>query len=200
MKVLLVGGAGQVAQNLVKSIPAWDFRALDAVPSSPGVADSLLGDVADLDTLVTASCGMDAIVHLTHGGGNSAPWSNTLPVDYIGTYNIFEAAARNGVARVVFASRAGIMGGSNEGAPYPPDRTRTVEMLPKPVGYYSVAKVFGEALGYHYAATTGMSVVCIRIGNFKATRSEPDHPHALGHADCAALFFQAVTYPLAVRP
>jgi NAD+ dependent glucose-6-phosphate dehydrogenase len=89
------------------------------------------------------------------------------------------------------------MGGSDEGAPYSPNTLRTVDLTPKPVGLYSVAKVFGEALGYHYATTHGMSVVCVRIGNFSAERPEPSHPHQLGHGDCVFLFRHAATHPLA---
>jgi hypothetical protein len=56
-----------------------------------------------------------------------------------------------------------------------------------------------KALGYHYASTFGIGVVCVRIGNFNKDRPEPLHPHSLGHVDCAQVFRQALTHPLAAR-
>jgi nucleoside-diphosphate-sugar epimerase len=156
MRVLVTGSAGQVAQVFIRAHTAPDatsgleFRALDVVPTE-GVADSIIGDISDEAAVVKAAEGCDAIVHLTHGGGNSAPWEQALKVDYIGTYNVFEAAVRCGCSRVVYASRAGVMSGFGPEAPYAMDETRTVHMTPKPVGYYSVSKVFGESLGYMYA-------------------------------------------------
>ena len=61
------------------------------------------------------------------------------------------------------ASRAGVHGGWGQ-----PDAwvQRTVEQRSRPVGHYTVSKVFIEAIGYSYANQHGMSVVCVRIGNF----------------------------------
>ena len=163
MRVLVTGAAGQVAQVFIRAhsdladrppgtSESLTFRALDLVATDiPGVDDCVVGDISDEATVVRAAEGCDAIVHLTHGGGNGAPWEQALKVDYIGTYNVFEAAIRNKCRRVVYASRAGVMSGFSENSPYAMDETRTVHMTPKPVGYYSVSKVFGESLGYMYA-------------------------------------------------
>ena len=155
MRVLVTGSAGQVAQVFMRAhttdpTSSLSFRALDIVPTD-GVEDCIVGDISDEATVVKAAEGCDAIVHLTHGGGNGAPWAQALKVDYVGTYNVFEAAVRNQCSRVVYASRAGVMSGFGENSPYAMDETRTVHMTPKPVGYYSVSKVFGESLGYMYA-------------------------------------------------
>ena len=47
-------------------------------------------------------------------------------VDFVGTYNVFQVAARCNVPRIAYASRAGVMGGW-KGA-IAEDATRTVEM------------------------------------------------------------------------
>ena len=38
----------------------------------------------------------------------------------------------------------------------------------RPSGLYGASKVWGEALGRHYADAYGMSVICLRIGRVKA--------------------------------
>jgi uronate dehydrogenase len=102
---------------------------------------------------------------------------------------VFEAAREAGVRRIAFASRAGML------ADYPEDRTRAVDLPPRPTDYYSVSKVFGEALGYMYATRHDMEVVCVRIGNFQPDRPEPHHPHHLGRRDCVRLFERAIIHP-----
>jgi nucleoside-diphosphate-sugar epimerase len=70
-----------------------------------------------------------------------------------------------------------------------------MEMLPKPDSYYTISKVFGESIGYMYAARFDMEVVAVRIGNFKRDRDLPAHPHHLSHGDCIRLFEQTITHP-----
>jgi len=70
-----------------------------------------------------------------------------------------------------------------------------VDMLPRPESYYSVSKVFGESIGYMYAARHDMEVVSVRIGNFKTERPLPEHPHQLSHADAVRCFEAAITRP-----
>jgi uronate dehydrogenase len=109
----------------------------------------------------------------------------------IGTYNVFEAAHQCGARRVADASRGGILPRSF----YPRTMQRTAQMLPKPDSYYTISKVFGESIGYMYSARFDMESVSVRIGNFKADRDQPEHPHQLSHGDCVRVFEQAITHP-----
>ena len=40
----------------------------------------MVASVADLDAVLGAMEGVDAVLHLTHGGGNGAPWEQALKV------------------------------------------------------------------------------------------------------------------------
>ena len=62
-----------------------------------------------MDEVETAVDGVDGIVHL---GGHSVegPWETILGANIVGCYNLFEAARRHGVARVVFASSNHVVG------------------------------------------------------------------------------------------
>eukprot|EP01050_Picozoa_sp_SAG11_P034004 SAG11_NODE_11821_length_736_cov_1.588697_1_plen_111_part_00 len=77
--------------------------------------------------------------------------------------NVLQSCAEAGVSRIAMASRAGVHGGWGEPHAWV---QRTVEQRSRPVGHYTVSKVFIEAIGYSYAQQHSMSVVCVRIGNF----------------------------------
>ena len=189
MRVLITGAAGTVGSVLVEGMKErHELRGFDCV-AMPELEDAIVGDMADLDLLVEAARGMEAIIHLAIAKGGD-PWRDALK-SMIGTYHIFEAARQNDVRRIAYASRAGVLPQSY----YPRTIQRTVDMLPRPDSYYSVSKVFGENLGYMYSARFDMEVVAVRIGNLKSDRNQPEHPHHLGHGDCARLFERAITHP-----
>jgi uronate dehydrogenase len=85
-----------------------------------------------------------------------------LNANIIGCYNVFEAARRNGVKRILFPT-------SNHATGFYP-RSTTIDhrVYPKPDSRYGVSKVFGEALGSLYADKYGMQFFMMRIGNVNA--------------------------------
>src|SRR5215213_3604459 len=115
---------------------------------SPGPNADVVADIGDLDALVAACAGIDAIVHLAATSAVDSPWEAVLESNLIGTYNVFEAARRAGVPRVVFASSNHAIGTYElQGAPalYDLDDDRvydhTVEI--RPASLYGVSKVYG---------------------------------------------------------
>jgi uronate dehydrogenase len=119
-------------------------------------------DLADLAQVEKIADGMDGIVHL---GGESVEqsWDRILRANIVGCYNLFEAARRRKVPRVVFASSNHALGF------YPRRRKVGVNAPVRPDSRYGVSKAFGEALGALYAYKHGLRVTCIRIGNFADT-------------------------------
>lgn len=189
MKILVTGAAGKVGTTLVNGLKdRHTLRGFDLKPM-PELDDAIVGNVSDFDAVLGSMDGMDAVIHLGGIPGGAGLWEDVLPSNFVGTYNIFEAARQCEVRRIAFASRAGLLG------PYPRDIQRTVEMLPRPTNYYSVSKAYGESLGYMYSERFGMEVVCVRIGNFSGDRDLPEHPHHLSHGDAVRVFEQAVTHP-----
>ena len=186
MRVLITGAAGGVGTQLVEGMKdRYALRGLDRLPV-PDLEDSIIGDVADFDTMLRATRGMDAVIHLT---GVDHEWEGVLQSNIIGTYNMLETARQNKVRRIAYASRAGVHG------PQPDEIRRTVDMVPRPVGHYSVSKVFGEALGHSYASQYDMAFVAIRIGKFNRNGPPPEHPHHLSRGDAVRVFEQAITHP-----
>ena len=101
----------------------YPLRGIDRAPM-PDIEDAIVGDVTDFDVVLKATQDMEAVIHLAGNPSGGAPWEDILQNNIIGTYNVFEAARQNGVRRIAFASRAGLL------APYPKDIMRTVDMTP----------------------------------------------------------------------
>lgn len=160
-KILITGAAGDVGSHLRRELAGrYALRLSDIRPVadlSPG-EEFIRGDCANLRDMLRATQGVEAIVHL---GGFSVegPWDTILRANIVGTYNVFEAAHRNGVRRMVFATSNHAVGF------YDRDETIDHRVYPKPDSRYGVSKVFGEAIGSLYADKYGMEVVCMRIGN-----------------------------------
>jgi uronate dehydrogenase len=115
-------------------------------------------DIADLAQVEKLCDGVDGIVHL---GGESVEqsWERILRANIVGCYNLFEAAHRHGVERVVFASSNHAVGF------YPRSHKIGTDVTLRPDTRYGVSKAFGEAVGALYAFKHGMRVTCLRIGN-----------------------------------
>ena len=116
---------------------------------------------ADLAVMEQVEAVVDGIEGIMHLGGFSVegPWETILQANIIGCYNLFEAARRKGVKRVVFASSNHAVGF------YPRHRRIGTDVTVRPDSRYGVSKVFGEALGALYADKHGLRVLCLRIGN-----------------------------------
>jgi uronate dehydrogenase len=179
MSVLLTGAAGSIGTALRERLPAfgWQLRGFDREPVPGGV----LGDITSPDDLAAALDGVDAIVHLA-GQPSEAPWPVIRDANIEGTLQVFEAARRAGVRRIVYAS-------SNHAVGFTPlGGELAADLPPRPDTLYGVSKVFGEALARYYVDRYGLQVACLRIGTFE---DRPSHPRALATwlspADCARL-------------
>src|SRR5262245_16755270 len=106
-RVLLTGAAGDVGGRLRKLLkPVYPGLRLSDMKMPAGLeADETFVpvDLANLDEVEKAVDGVEGIIHL---GGFSVegPWETILQSNIIGCRNLFEAARRKGVKRVVFAS------------------------------------------------------------------------------------------------
>jgi uronate dehydrogenase len=164
MKIILVtgaaGGIGTRLRTLLKGVyPSirWsDIRKPDDLATGEEFVQADLADYAAVEKLMT---GVEGIVHL---GGCSieGPWEAILSANIIGARNIYEAAYRKNVKRVVFATSNHAVGF------YPRSRKIGVNVTVRPDSRYGVSKAFGEAMGALYSDKHGLRVTCLRIGNF----------------------------------
>lgn len=154
------GGIGTRLRRLLKGVYPG-IRWTDIAPPKDLAPDEnfIKADLARMDEVEAAIDGAQGIVHL---GGFSVegPWETILQSNIIGCYNLFEAARRKGVERIVFASSNHAVGF------YPRNRVIDANVPVRPDSRYGVSKAFGEAVGALYAYKHGLRVTCLRIGNF----------------------------------
>jgi uronate dehydrogenase len=160
--ILITGAAGDVGTRLRKLLHGAYPRIRISDIRKPADIHSdeefIAADLSDYRQVEKITAGIDGIVHL---GGYSVegPWETIHKSNIVGCYNLFEAAYRSGVKRVVFASSKHAVGF------YPRERKIGVDVTVRPDSRYGVSKAFGEAVGALYADKHGLRVTCIRIGN-----------------------------------
>jgi uronate dehydrogenase len=161
-RILLTGAAGGIGTRLRKILkPVYpDLRLSDiAKPKDLRANEEFVGaDLANIEQVERIVDGIDGVIHLG-GISGEAPWDGILQSNIIGCYNLFEAARRKGVKRVVFASSNHAVGF------YPRNHHIGVDVTVRPDSRYGVSKAFGEALGAFYADKHDLRVLCLRIGN-----------------------------------
>ena len=109
-RLLVTGLSGLIGGALRKHLgTAYALRGLNRRPV-PGV-ECHLADLADLSAIEPAFKDIDTVVHLGAAAGDEKTPDDLLRSNVIGTYNVFEAARRAGVARVVFASTGATVAG-----------------------------------------------------------------------------------------
>jgi uronate dehydrogenase len=159
--ILMTGAAGGIGTFLRKEFKGkYNLRLSDRVAIDDlGPNETFVpADLTYLEALEAATDGVDGIFHLG-GQANEADWENILNANIIGMRNLYEAAHRNSVKRVVFASSNHAVGF------YRRDQVIDHTAIPRPDSRYGVSKAFGEAMGALYADKYGLEVTCIRIGN-----------------------------------
>ena len=158
--VLITGATGDVGTHLRRELAGkYRLRLSDVRPLKTNKSETLVrADISKMADALRITKGVDAIVHL---GGYSVegPWESILRANIVGCYNVFEAARRNGVKRILFPTSNHAVGF------YRRDQTIDHRVYPKPDSRYGVSKVFGEALGSLYADKYGMEIFMMRIGN-----------------------------------
>ena len=152
-KVLITGASGDVGTRLRKLLKGVypEIRISDIKKPADLRADEdfVQAELANMAEVEKAVAGIDGIVHL---GGFSVegPWETILNSNIVGCYNLFEAARKAGVKRVIFAT-------SNHAVGFYPRRRKIGTDEPvRPDSRYGVSKAFGEALGAMYAYKHGL--------------------------------------------
>ncbi|CAO3430154.1 NAD-dependent epimerase/dehydratase family protein [Azospirillum endophyticum] len=172
MRIVVTGAAGGVATLLRPHLrERYDtVRLTDRTPATGLAANERFtpSQLSDLETLLPVLDGADAVLHL---GGNpyEADWAEIDASNITGTANLFEAARRTGVRRVVFASSCQVAGF------YPRRRRIGTEAPVRPSSLYGVSKAAGEGLASLYADKHDLKILSVRIGRCQAVPSDLRH-------------------------
>ena len=156
-----------------------------------GESDAVPCDLADTPGVDALLRGIDAVVHMG-GVSYEGPWEPILQANIHGVHNLYEAARRQGVKRIVFASSNHVTGC------YPRAQTIAEHDRPRPDGNYGLSKHFGEGIASLYWDRYGIESVCLRIGTATPDDRPPDRRALstwLSHADLVRLVMASLTAP-----
>jgi NAD+ dependent glucose-6-phosphate dehydrogenase len=174
VKIAVTGSNGTIGTRLCEDLARnhWVIR-IDLENAE------VIADVRDMASLERAFVGCHAVIHLAGVVAVDADWKSVSTSNINGTYNVFEAARRCGVERVIFASSNHCVGYyevENAPAIYKPGFGRIIGVDDpyRPDGLYGVWKAFGEVLGRFYSDKYGMQVACVRIGSITAADDPRD--------------------------
>jgi nucleoside-diphosphate-sugar epimerase len=173
MNILVTGGLGMVGRPLIQRLLRQDHsvKVLDHIPEAEADRTALDGadyaccDINDFPALRTQVGGMEAIVHLAafpHPA--AAPGDEIFRLNCAGSFNVYEAAAQEGIRRVVSASSINALG-FNYGIKSFPIRYLPVdEDHPSfTTDPYSFSKQVLEEIGAYYWRREGISGVQLRL-------------------------------------
>lgn len=161
-RLLLTGAAGGLGKELRRRLKAHceilrlsDIAELGTAAAGEELMPVPLEDAAKVLALLAD---VDAVVHL---GGISVegPFAPIVQANIVGTYNLYEAARRHGVKRVVFASSNHVTGF------YRQDEVIDARAPMRPDGHYGLSKAFGENCAQFYFDRYGIETVSLRIGS-----------------------------------
>ncbi|KAH8179997.1 NAD dependent epimerase/dehydratase family protein [Sarocladium implicatum] len=187
---ILTGASGIVGSSLraaiapkVASLRLVDIKEITNLNEQE---EAIILDINDFGGLVEAFRGAYGIIHLA-GLADEADFHDLMRDNVAGTYNVFEAARRTGVKRIIYASSNRATGF------YSVDSMVHPSMPPRPDGLYGATKVASEAIARLYADKFGLEVVVVRIGSFEEKPMDARQLSTwLSPGDCQSAFLAAM--------
>jgi thioester reductase-like protein len=168
VRILVTGGAGRVGKMVVSRLAGqgYDVHVIDSKPDAelPGATYAQC-DILNFDSVREQIKGCDKVVHLAAiPSPISFPAATVFQVGVAGTFNVFEAAAQEGIKRVAHASSINALGcawniDDMNIRYFPIDEkhpTRTTDP-------YSLSKQLVEDIGDYYWRRDGISSMAFRL-------------------------------------
>jgi uronate dehydrogenase len=161
-RLLITGAAGNLGRELRRGLKplASTLRLTDRDQMAPAGQDEevMQCELADFDAVSKTVEGCDAVVHFGAAPAER-PWAEILDSSIKGGYNVYEAARRHGIKRIVYASSIHAVGyvRREEGA--------DTDTAHRPDSLYGVSKCFVEDLAKLYFHKFGIESACLRINS-----------------------------------
>ncbi len=138
--ILVTGGAGRIGRHLAAELAKKEkVRVLirEGEISNIAGAESLVGNLLDMESLKKAVAGCDTVYHLAAMVDYLAPKELMRKVNVQGTKNIVQASAESGVKKFIYLSSTAVYGKKH---PNPANE----ETPCRPSNYYGLTKAAAE--------------------------------------------------------
>lgn len=184
MKFLVTGGAGFIGSNIVGELLKRNYEVKVLDNFSTGKRENLAdygndvelieGDIRSYHIVKDAVTDVDVILH--QAALPSVPRSINDPitsneVNVTGTLNILEAARKNNVQKIVFASSSSVYGDN-------PKLPKDESMIPNPLSPYAVSKLSGEKYCQVFTRIYGLKTIALRYFNVFGPRQDPNSQYS----------------------
>lgn len=187
MQVTITGGTGNVAEFVIGQLQdKYDLVLFDRVPAGQNRFQYeikhpvVVGELMNVEDCERALEGSDAVIHLgaipyptertiprQSKLPRQLPWDETMKINTMGTFYLWEAARRQGVKVIVTSVSNCVLGHFDvwrpSGTSFPIDKLPLNEDTPKHVeDTYGLSKQFQEEIGHMYARAYGVKSYGIR--------------------------------------
>jgi nucleoside-diphosphate-sugar epimerase len=175
-RICVTGASGLAGRAVVSDLleHGYEVLATDVVPPSallparwsrPDLTYTQ-ADLTDAGDALEVIDGVDAVAHMAAIPAPSmfTP-ARTLNVNNAVNSNVFLAAARAGVERVVWASSETTLGLDFTRDAPPAYLPLDEDHYPRPTTTYSLSKVLGETMAEHISAWSGIPFIALRFSN-----------------------------------
>lgn len=177
-RIAVTGGTGKAGVATVHHLRdlGHDVVDIDIATSAHPDEPTLVADLTDYGACIEALDGFDVVVHLAAiPAPNILTDSETFRINTMSTYNVFSAAVRLGLTRVVWASSETLIG-----LPFDREQPRFApidESHPRlPEFHYALSKLVGEEMAEQFARWSGIPFVALRISNIMRTEDYQRFP------------------------
>lgn len=184
MKALVTGGAGFIGHHLVDALleGGWSVAVLDDLSTGDehrldhvrADIELRIGDIRDPSALDEVMDGCDVVFHEAAIASVARSLRNprlSNDVNTSGTIEVMLAAARAGVARVVFAASSSIYGET-------PELPRRETQRPDPRSPYAASKLAAENYLHTLGTVKGVETVALRYFNIFGPGQDPHSEYA----------------------
>jgi nucleoside-diphosphate-sugar epimerase len=172
-RILVTGGDGLIGSEVVRllaelgaRVDVYDLGGPDAAARAlqAGAENHTSGSVTDPEEVAKALAGYDAVVHLAGIAGLDGGTAEQIyTANTLGTFLVMEAAARAGVAKLVYASSINASGLPLNPHPVLPSRYPWDEDEPAVIAdAYSLSKQANEAAAVALSRRHGLAMTGLR--------------------------------------